>query len=109
MQVLRFTKPFTIKRVVLLIHTNRDACACCSQTIAVFARYLKQASESILGALLEPLVIVSSRTGYQERRSTMGHDGHAASAVDINDPSKIIKQVIIPDFPIHYGQLMLKE
>lgn len=97
-----------IRRVVLLIHTNRDACTCCSQTIAVFSRRLKQIAEGILGALpQDPLIIVSSRTGYQERRSTTGHDGHAESAVDINDPSRVVKQVTLPDFPIHYNQLMI--
>jgi hypothetical protein len=53
-------------------------------------------------------VIISSRTGYQERRSTAGHDGHSENALDINDPSKLV-QVVLPDFPIHYEQLMLKE
>jgi hypothetical protein len=109
MKVVRLAKPFTIKKVVLLIHTNRDACSCCSQKISVFTRRLKQVSESIFGPLLDPLVIVSSRTGYQERRSTAGHDGHAESPIGINDPSKLVKQIVLPDFPIHYEQLMLKE
>lgn len=110
MEALRFLNPHTIRRVVLLIHTNRDACACCSQTIAVFTRHLKQISETILGVLpYDPLIIVSSRTGYQERRSTVGHDGHAEDAVDINDPSRVVKQVTLPDFPVYYERLMVIE
>lgn len=109
-EVVRFLNPHTVRRIVLLIHTNRDACACCSNTIAVFTRRLKQMSEAMLGVLPhDPLIIVSSRTGYQERRSTVGHDGHAESAVDINDPSRVVKQVTLPDFPVYYEQLMVRE
>lgn len=86
-------------RVVLLVHTNRDACAACTQTISIFARRLQQYTEA-MHLPLKPLVIVSSRTGYLERRFIAGHDGHARDSVDVNDPADFVKHVVLEDFPI---------
>ena len=87
------------RRVVLLIHSNRDACAACTQTISTFARKLHQYTEA-MHLPLRPLIIVSSRTGYLERRFIAGHDGHARDSVDVNDTTDFIKHVVLEDFPV---------
>lgn len=79
-------KKIEIVRVILHVHTNRDACWRCSSTLSVFSRQLQQLLRMIRrrpGFGFTPLVLVSSRTNYHERRFLAGHDGFYDKEIDI--------------------------
>jgi hypothetical protein len=105
-----------IDRVVLLIHTNRDCCKSCSQTISVFAElffkdFMKSKQVLENAKYIDPLVIVSSRTEFNARRSNSGftltendlrHQTNVQidnSDNDQNDPKNYVKYVCLDNYP----------
>jgi hypothetical protein len=114
--ISRILENETIDRAVLLIHSNRDCCKSCAQSISVFSEkffknFIREKQIKQNAKYLDPLVIVSSRTEFNERRSNFGftlseNDLRHQTDVKIDnsdndpkDPNNYVKHVIMDNFP----------